>query len=160
MNFSNQDIETVIEKYQGRASALIPILLDIQDKYRYLPEEALQLVSQRLIIPLSRIYSLSTFYKAFSLIPRGEHSISVCLGTACHVQGSTLIIEKIERDLNVKRGETTKDMNFDLDEVHCLGCCGLAPVMTVDKNVYGKVTLTKVPSILKKFYSPTASQPN
>jgi NADH:ubiquinone oxidoreductase subunit E len=155
-----ENIEVIIQKHQGRPSALIPILLDIQHECRYLPEDALVLVSQKLSVPLSQIYSLATFYKAFSLKPRGKHSISVCLGTACHVQGSTLIIEKVERDLDVKRGDTTKDLNFDVEEVHCVGCCGLAPVMTVDRDLYGKVTLTKVNSILKKYIGSTAKQAN
>jgi NADH-quinone oxidoreductase subunit E len=155
-----QEVETIIEKHQGRSSALIPILLNIQHEYRYLPEEALVMVSEKLSVPLSRIYSLATFYKAFSLKPRGKHSVSVCLGTACHVQGSTLIIEKLERDLSVKRGETTKDLSFDLEEVHCVGCCGLAPVVTVDKDLYGKVTLTKVPSILKKYVDSAVNHVN
>jgi NADH:ubiquinone oxidoreductase subunit E len=155
-----ENIEVIIQKHQGRPSALIPILLDIQHECRYHPEDALVLVSQKLSVPLSQIYSLATFYKAFSLKPRGKHSISVCLGTACHVQGSTLIIEKVERDLDVKRGDTTKDLNFDVEEVHCVGCCGLAPVMTVDRDLYGKVTLTKVNSILKKYIGSTAKQAN
>jgi NADH-quinone oxidoreductase subunit E len=155
-----QNIETIVQKHQGRSSALIPILLDIQHECRYLPEDALVTVSEKLKVPLSQIYSLATFYKAFSLKPRGKHSISVCLGTACHVQGSTMILEKVERDLDVKRGSTTKDLNFDVEEVHCLGCCGLAPVMTVDGDLYGKVTLTKVPSILKKYLAPSAKQAN
>ena len=153
-----ENIEVIIQKHQGRPSALIPILLDIQHELRYLPEDALLTVSQKLSIPLSRIYSLATFYNAFSLKPRGRHSVSVCLGTACHVQGSTLILEKVERDLDVKRGETTKDLNFDLEEVYCLGCCGLAPVMTVDRDIYGKMTLTKVHSILKKYTGSTTDQ--
>jgi NADH:ubiquinone oxidoreductase subunit E len=155
-----ENIEVIIQKHQGRPSALIPILLDIQHECRYLPEDALVLVSQKLSVPLSQIYSLATFYKAFSLKPRGKHSISVCLGTACHVQGSTLLLEKVERDLDIKRGNTTKDLKFDVEEVHCLGCCGLAPVMTVDRDLYGKVTLTKIPSILKKYIGSTAKQAN
>jgi NADH-quinone oxidoreductase subunit E len=155
-----EKIETIIQRHQNRLSALIPILLDIQHEWRYLPEDALVLVSEKLSIPLSQIYSLATFYKAFSLKPRGRHSINVCLGTACHVQGSTMILEKVERDLDVKRGGTTKDLNFDVDEVHCLGCCGLAPVMTVDKDLYSKVTLTKVPSIIRKYTGVSAKQAN
>jgi NADH:ubiquinone oxidoreductase subunit E len=100
---------------------------------------------------VSRTYHLATFFKAFSLKPRGRYCISVCLGTACHVAGGVKIIEQLERELKVTRGGTTTDMNFSLDEVHCLGCCGLAPVATVNEDVHGKLTLSKVPAMLKKY---------
>ena len=146
-----QKVVEIIEKHESQSSALIAILQNVQAEYRYLPEEALLLISGRLNVPVSRTYSLATFFKAFSLVPRGDHIINVCMGTACHVRGAGRILEKIERDLDVKTGGTTEDMNFSLGEVHCLGCCGLAPVVTVDEDLYGKVTLTKVPGILKKY---------
>jgi NADH-quinone oxidoreductase subunit E len=146
-----QKVDGIIEKHGGRSGALIEVLLDLQEEFRYLPEEALSKVSDKLNISLSRIYHVATFFKAFSLIPRGRYCVSVCLGTACHVGGGVKIIEKLERDLSVTRGGTTADMNFSVDEVHCLGCCGLAPVVTVNEDLYGKVTTSKIPGILKKY---------
>lgn len=146
-----QKVEEIIEKHKGQSSALIEILLDVQEEYRYLPGDALTKIAESLEIPPSRTYHLATFFKAFSLKPRGKHCISVCLGTACHVGGGVKIIEKLERDLAITRGGTTEDLQFSLDEVHCLGCCGLAPVVTVNDDLYGKVTLSQVPKILKKY---------
>jgi len=146
-----QKVEGIINNYEARSGALMEILLDVQEELRYLPDEALKMVADKTKIPLSRAYHAATFFKAFSLKPRGQYCISVCLGTACHVGGGVKIIEKIERDLKVRRGETTEDLQFSLDEVHCLGCCGLAPVVTVNKDVHGKLTLTQVPRVLKKY---------
>ena len=144
-------VRDILEEYKGDKSALIAILQEVQDKNGYLPRENLRELSEALGVPFSRVYSLATFYSAFSLEPKGKHPISVCLGTACHVRGAQRIVEKIERELDVKCGGTTEDLNFSLDEVHCLGCCGLAPVVTVGDDLYGKVTQTKIPAILKKY---------
>jgi NADH-quinone oxidoreductase subunit E len=146
-----QKVDGIIEKYGSTPNTLIEVLLDVQEECRYLPEEALVRISEHLNISLSRIYHVATFFKAFSLIPRGKYCISVCLGTACHVGGGVKILEKLERDLSVPRGGTSADMNFSLDEVHCLGCCGLAPVVTVNEDLYGKVTPSKIPGIMKKY---------
>jgi NADH-quinone oxidoreductase subunit E len=146
-----EKIDGIIEKHRGQSSALIEILLDVQEEYRYLPREALLRIARTLKIPLSRAYHAATFFKAFSLVPRGRYCISVCLGTACHVAGGVKILEKIERDLAVTRGGTTADLNYSLDEVHCLGCCGLAPVVTVNEDLYGNVTSSKIPGILRKY---------
>ncbi len=148
---SEYDVSGIIEKYEGDSSALIAILQDVQEEYRHLPEDALAQIAEGLDIPLSQTYSLATFFKAFSLEPRGLNCVSVCLGTACHVRGGQRILERVERDLGVKAGETTADLNFSLDEVHCLGCCGLAPVVTVNEDLYGKMSHAKVPRILKKY---------
>jgi NADH-quinone oxidoreductase subunit E len=153
---SEINVTGILERYQGDPSALIAILQDIQEEHRYLPREALDQITESLDIPLSQSYSLATFFKAFSLEPRGQHSVSVCLGTACHVRGGQKILEKLERDLGVKAGGTTEDLNFTLEEVHCLGCCGLAPVVTVDDDLYGKLSLTKVSRVIKK-YLPKAA---
>jgi NADH-quinone oxidoreductase subunit E len=150
-----QKVDGIIEKHGGRSGALIEILLDVQEELRYLPKEALDRVSFSLKIPMSRAYHLATFFRAFSLKPKGKYCVSVCLGTACQVQGAVKIIEKFERDLKITRGETTPDMSFTLDEVHCLGCCGLAPVATVNEDVHGKLTMSKVPSVLKKYTKKT-----
>jgi len=148
---SEHDVSGIVEKYGGEPSTLIAILQDVQQEYRHLPQDALTQIADNLSIPLSRAYSLATFFKAFSLEPKGKYAVNVCLGTACHVRGGPRILEKLERDLGVKAGETTADMNFSLDEVHCLGCCGLAPVVTVNEDLYGKLNLTKLPRILKKY---------
>jgi len=100
---------------------------------------------------LSRTYSLATFYRAFSLKPRGKYPISVCTGTACHVQGAVKILEQIQRELGIKEGETTPDMKFSVGSVRCLGCCGLAPVVTIGKNLHGKVPLARVSKILSQY---------
>lgn len=146
-----QKVEQIIERHDSQSSNLIAILLDMQEEYHYLPREALLKVADSVGIPLSRAYSLATFFKAFSLVPRGEHTVRVCMGTACHVKGGLKILEKLERDLNVERGGTTEDLKFSLDAVNCLGCCGLAPVVTVDDDVYGKVVLAKIPGIIRKY---------
>jgi len=141
----------IIEKYGEDTHAIVAILQDIQDEYNYLPKDVLIKLSNELNIPLSRILSVATFYKAFSLTPKGKHHINVCLGTACHVRGGGRVMNKIERELAIKRGETTKDLNFSLDEVRCLGCCGLAPVMMVGKDVHGKLSESKVTPIIEQY---------
>ena len=144
-------VEGIISKHKGLSSALIGILLDVQEEFNYLPRDAILKIAERLKIPPSQVVGLATFFKSFSLVPRGKHPVRVCMGTACHVQGAKRIIQKIERDLNVKSGETTEDRNFDLDEVNCMGCCGLAPVVTVGNDLYGKLSLAKIPKILKNY---------
>jgi NADH-quinone oxidoreductase subunit E len=146
-----QKFDQIIEKHGARPGALIEILLDLQEEFRYLPPEALERLTEKMKIPLSQSYHLATFFKAFSLNPKGKYCLSVCLGTACHVAGGVKIIEQLERDLDINRGGTTADMNFSLDEVHCLGCCGLAPVVTVNDDVHGKLTLSKTSAMLKKY---------
>ena len=146
-----EKVGAIIRKHGARSGALIEVLLDMQEEFRYLPPEAIQEISRSLKLPVSQVYHLATFFKAFSLKPRGRYCVSVCLGTACHVAGGVKIIEKIERDLKVARGGTTEDLDFSLDEVHCLGCCGLAPVVTVNEELFGKVELSQVPKILKKY---------
>ena len=141
----------IIEKYGGDTHSIVAILQDIQEEFNYLPKDVLIKLSEELDIPLSRILSVATFYKAFSLTPRGKYLINVCLGTACHVRGGGRVMEKIERELGIHRGETTEDRNFTLDEVRCLGCCGLAPVMMVGKNVEGKLTESNVVPILEQY---------
>ena len=125
-------IDQAVDRYGGDKSALIQILLDIQRENRWLPRDALMWVSQKLDVPLSQIYHIATFYKAFSLIPRGRHSVAVCLGTACHVRGAPRLLDKVTETLKIKPGDTSRDMRFSLDTVNCLGCCALGPVMVVD----------------------------
>jgi NADH-quinone oxidoreductase subunit E len=146
-----QVVDRILQKHPQDPSSIIQVLLDIQNELYYLPRDVLEHVSDTLSVPLSRTYHLATFYKAFSLKPKGKHPISVCLGTACHVQGAVKILEQIQRELNIKEGETTPDKKFSVDSVRCLGCCGLAPVVTVGKNLHGKVPLAKVSRILKQY---------
>jgi len=144
-------IDSIIEQYGARESALLAILQDIQAKEKYLPKDGLEYVSQKMHIPLVRIFRIATFYNALSLKPRGLHKIDVCLGTACHVRGGSKILEKIERDLGVSVGETTKDNRFTLESVRCIGCCSLGPVAVVDGKVFGRLGQDKVSGLLKEF---------
>lgn len=141
----------IIEKYGDDTHAVVAILQDIQEEFNYLPKDALKKVAEELDIPLSRILSVATFYKAFSLVPKGKYGVNVCLGTACHVRGGARVMDKLERELGIQRGGTTEDLNFSLDEVRCLGCCGLAPVMMVGKDVHGKLSESKVVPIIDQY---------
>lgn len=140
----------MIEK-NGKDTSLISLLEEVQAQYRYLPQDAMILVSEWLGVPLSQVYSVATFYNAFTLQPRGKHLITVCLGTACHVRGSGRILEQISRILKVKPGETTADGQFTLETVNCLGACALGPVMVIDGEYFGQMRPTKVKPTLLAF---------
>ncbi len=146
-------IDAIIKKYDEQKEFLICILQDIQERYGYLPKDALRRVAEKLNIPLIQIYSVATFFKAFSLRPKGGHTIHVCLGTACHVRGAERVLGKIKRDLDIDVDETTKDMNFTLKTVNCLGACALGPIVEVDGKYHGHMNVNKVDSILKKYSS-------
>ena len=141
------EVDEIIGKYGGDRSALIQILLDIQREKRCVSKNALKRVSQRLGVPLTQIYQVATFYKAFSLMPKGRHSASVCLGTACQVRGAPRLLDKVIETLKVKPGETSADMRLSLDTVNCLGCCALGPVMVVDGEYYGKPSVKEIEQI-------------
>jgi NADH:ubiquinone oxidoreductase subunit E len=141
----------IIEKYGPDTNAVVAMLQDIQEEYNYLPKEILEKLSAETDIPLSRILSVATFYKAFSLTPKGKYPINVCLGTACHVRGGARLMEKLERELGIDRGETSEDLRFSLDEVRCLGCCGLAPVIMVGKDVHGKLSEATVSPVINQY---------
>jgi NADH:ubiquinone oxidoreductase subunit E len=143
-------VKKYIKKYNKEKKALISILQDIQEEYNYLPQEALRIVSKTLDVPLIDIIGVATFYRAFSLEPRGKHLVTVCLGTACHVRGGPKILEEFERKLNIKAGETSQDGQFSLETVACLGCCAIGPVVVVDGDYHAQTTIRKVGSILKK----------
>ena len=142
-------IQAIISRYGSDKGFLVPILQDVQKELNYLPEDALVMVSTLLEIPVSRIFEVATFYKAFSLTPRGKHLLSLCLGTACHVRGAPLISSHIERSLGLKPGETSPDLQFTFDTVNCLGACALGPVLVADGEYYGQITIAKVSKILK-----------
>ena len=143
--------DEIMAHYQYREAALIAILQDIQKRFNYLPQNLLRYVAIRMDVPLTRVYSISTFYKAFSLKPRGKHLINVCLGTACHVRGGMKIMERLERDLGIKNDETTYDEKFSLKSVRCVGCCGLAPVIMIDSEFHGNLTQEMIPKVLAKY---------
>jgi NADH-quinone oxidoreductase subunit E len=144
-------IEEVIEKHQGRADSLIQILLELQSENRWLPKETLTKVSEKLDVPLSRIQHVATFYKAFSLVPKGRHEIHICLGTACHVRGAPRLLDTVQDLLGIKPGETDPDLKFSLETVNCLGCCALGPVMEVDGKYHGKMVPAKAAEVLKNY---------
>ena len=144
-------VAEIVERYQGNREFLISILQDVQAVYHYLPREALVEVSQRMVIPLSQLFGIATFFKAFSLKPRGEHLVHVCLGTACHVKGGLRLLEKLERDLKIKSGDTTPDNRFTLESVNCLGACSLAPIVVVDGKFQGRIKMDVLDRMVKKF---------
>ncbi len=143
-------VKKYITKYSNEKKALISILQDIQEEYNYLPQEALKIVSKTLGVPLIDIIGVATFYRTFSLEPRGKHLITVCVGTACHVRGGPKILEEFERKLKIEAGETSKDGQFSLETVACLGCCAIGPVVVIDGDYHAQTTIRKVGSILKK----------
>jgi NADH-quinone oxidoreductase subunit E len=147
----NKKVTAIINKYDADRGQLISILQDIQAEFHYLRKEDLIQVSDTMGIPLSQVYSVATFFKAFSLTPRGKHLINLCLGTACHVRGASKVLEQIERSLKISRGETTGDFKFTLETVNCMGCCALGPVVNIDGEYFGQMSAGKVDSILKKY---------
>ena len=144
-------VESIIEKRRKEPGALVSILQDIQEIYNYLPRETLEAVAEKMGMPLIDVCGTATFYKAFSLKPRGKHVITVCLGTACHVRGGPWIVEELERKLDISPGNTTDDGQFTLETVNCLGACALGPIMVVDDEYYGQMTIKKVGEILPKY---------
>lgn len=151
MNVETHKVKSVIDKHHGEKKSLIAILQDIQSEYNYLPRKALNIISHALQIPMIDIFGVATFYSAFSLEPRGEHTVTVCMGTACHVRGGPKILDEFERKLQVKAGHTTEDRQFSLETVACLGCCAIGPVVVVDDNYHAQTSMRKVDSILKKY---------
>ena len=142
-------LEKILKKHDNQSASLLAILQDIQTSENYLPRKTLEELSQRLQVPLTQIYSLATFYRAFSLTPRGRHLVTVCTGTACHVKGAASILNTLERELAVKPGETTSDKKYTLETVNCLGSCALAPLVVIDSHYYGRMLGTKVLPLLK-----------
>ena len=146
-----ETVDSILNSYQHDESLLVSILQDLQTECNYLPKEGLTRVSEGLGIPLSQVYSIATFFKAFSLKPRGRHSIAVCLGTACHVRGAVRILEEIERELGINRGETTKDFKYTLETVNCVGACALGPIVIADGEYSGQMKTDKVKPLLENY---------
>ncbi|MFZ2053191.1 MAG: NADH-quinone oxidoreductase subunit NuoE [Candidatus Aminicenantales bacterium] len=143
-------VKSVLNKHDFQKKALIPILQEIQAEYNYLPELALRIVAHSLEVPLIDVIGVATFYRAFSLKPRGKHMVTVCLGTACHVRGGPKVLAEFQKKLNLQPGETSADGLFTLETVACLGCCAIGPVVVVDGNYHAQTTARKVEAILKK----------
>jgi NADH-quinone oxidoreductase subunit E len=141
-------IDQIIDKHDGEASSLIQILLDIQSEHHWLPKEALDRVSEKLQVPMSRIQHIATFYKAFSLVPKGRHEVHVCMGTACHVRGAQRVLDTVQDVTGIKPGETDADLKFSLETVNCLGCCALGPVLEVDGKHHGNIAPSQIASVL------------
>ncbi len=144
-------VGAVLARYQRDEGFLVSILQDVQTKLNYLPREALLKVSQGMEVPLSRVYSVATFFKAFSLKPRGRHLLHVCMGTACHVRGAVRVLDRIEQELGIGSGETTRDLEYTLETVNCVGACALGPVVVVDGEYAGQMTSDKVKHLLESF---------
>jgi len=143
-----EKLQDIFSRYKGERQELIPILQETQAKFRYLPAVAMREISRFLQIPDSSVYGVSTFYAQFKLTPLGKKVIRVCRGTACHVRGSAKVLAEIEKQLGIKAGETTEDMEYTLETVACIGACALAPTMTIDNETYGKMTTKKVAEVL------------
>ena len=148
---NNKRIDQIIDKHHGEASSLIQVLLEIQGENHWLPKEALERVGERLQVPVSRIQHIATFYKAFSLVPKGRHEIHICMGTACHVRGSSRVLETVQDQTGIRPGETDLDLRFSLETVNCLGCCALGPVMKIDWKTHGKLSRTETENVLKSY---------
>lgn len=143
-------IDRIIETYNADRGQIVSILQDIQDEYLYIPRKALEHISERMNIPLSQLYSVTTFYRAMRLKPRGKYHIRVCLGTACHIRGGPLILQRIERELGIKAGDTTSDMKFSLETVNCVGACALGPIVICNEDLRSHMTTVKALSFIKK----------
>lgn len=153
MKINLSDAKKIIQRYRGKKGALIPLLQEIQAAYGYVPRESVNLIADELSIYPVKIYEILTFYAQFHLSPRGKQTIKVCQGTACHVMGGKEILDYLSNKLNIDVGETTKDGLFSLERVACLGCCGMAPVVAVNNDFYGKVTIQGLGKILDEYRS-------
>ncbi len=144
-------LESILKKYNHDSSMLVSILQDTQAEFGYLPKEVMSDISAMLSVPLTQVYSVATFFKAFSLVPRGKHILHVCVGTACHVRGAERVLELIERELDIMPGESDKDLNFSLDTVNCVGACALGPVVIVDGVYKGDMKTELVKPLLESY---------
>ena len=145
------ELAEILAEYEGEKGALIPILQKVQEKVGYLPEEAISKVAAFTKMSESEIFGVASFYAQFYFTRRGKHTLKVCLGTACHVRGGERILDEVKRELGVESGETTKDYKFSLERVACFGACALAPVMVIDENVYGRMTIAKARDIVDEY---------
>jgi NADH-quinone oxidoreductase subunit E len=144
-------IDEIIDKHHGEPSSLIQVLLEIQAENHWLPPEALERVAELLQVPMTRIQHIATFYKAFSLVPKGRHEIHICMGTACHVRGAQRVLDTVQDLTGIKPGETDLDLKFSLETVNCLGCCALGPVLEIDGKTHGKMTPSQTADALRDY---------
>jgi NADH-quinone oxidoreductase subunit E len=152
------EINAIINQVALGDGSLINALEEIQERFRYLPPEALILASERLGVPLSQAYSVATFYNAFSLKPKGKHCLNVCMGTACHVRGSVQVLDRLETKLGIRNGGTTRDHLFTLETVNCLGACALGPIVVTDGEYSGQMTPQKTDQLLKSILRAEAAE--
>jgi len=146
-----EKIDQIIDKHHCEPSNLLQIMLELQSSNNWLPKEVLKRVSERLDVPLTRIRHIATFYKAFSLVPKGRHKVHICVGTACHVRGASRILDTVEEATGIKPGETDMEMKFSVETVNCLGCCALGPVMEINGKTHGKMSPAQTANILKNY---------
>lgn len=156
---SETKVHEIVDRWHSRESFVIEMLQDLQREARHLPRANLEQIAREVGVPTGRLYHLATFFKGFSLKPRGEHTIQVCLGSACHIKGATRVLESFTRHLGIQPGETTPDGLFSLEPVRCLGCCGLAAVVTIGDDLFGNVTSVTVPRLIKKFQRTQEAPP-
>jgi NADH-quinone oxidoreductase subunit E len=147
----NTRIDAILDKYPSEPSSLIQVLLEIQKENRWLPKDVLRKVSKRLKVPLNRIQHIITFYKAFSVVPKGRHEIHVCTGTACHVRGASRVLDSVQEVTGLRPGLTDEELRFSLETVGCVGCCALGPVMVVDEDYHGKMEPAKTEDVLRDY---------
>ncbi len=151
-----QQADSILEQFEDQRSNLIPLLQEIQAHFYYLPQDVLRRLARKLHIPLTEVYQVATFYRCFSLKPRGRHLVQVCLGTACHVRGSDVILERVQTETGAGRSGTSPDFEFTVEPVRCLGCCGLAPVMRVDKDTFAHLEQNKIRALLRRYRPKSA----
>ncbi len=151
-------VDAIIDRWQANPEFAVEMLQDVQGRFRHLPKDALARIAERCGTDLGRLYHIATFFKAFSLEPKGEHPIQVCTGTACHVKGSARTLEAFGRELGIAPGQTTPDLKWSLDGVRCLGCCGLAPVVTIGPDLLGGVDSSKAGKLMRRYRKRFAAQ--
>jgi len=150
-NCDQKKVDEIIRKWDSDNEYVIEMMQDIQDEFRHISIETLEQINKSTKVPLAELYHIATFYKAFSLEPRGKFEIQVCMGTACHVKGAGRVLDAFERELGIADGQTTGDKLFSIEGVRCLGCCSLAPVVTIGEDLYGEVQPSQVPRLVKKY---------
>lgn len=150
MNPDLGKLPEIFNRYPKNAGSLIAVLQDIQKEFHYLPSEALEETAKTLNVPLSKVFSVSTFYNAFTLVPRGDKVIRICVGTTCHIRGAKQVQERLENELGIKAGETTPDGKYSLETVACVGACAMAPVVAVNNRFYGHINVSNAKKLLKK----------
>jgi NADH-quinone oxidoreductase subunit E len=151
MDADSSTVDRVIDKHGGEASSLIQVLLELQREERWLSREALWRVSERLRVPFARIQHIATFYRAFSLVPKGRHQVHVCMGTACHVRGAPRVLDKVQELTGIRAGETDLELKFSLETVNCLGCCALGPVVEIDGKTHGKLSPASAAKVIRGY---------